>query len=262
MCSSRRRRGPSPSKCLRVPRACQCQRCSPRRRLARPPQPRHECSRGSRHSRRAPSAARTSARGLRVAACRLSVDERAPLTLRAGDFVLIPAARGFVMTSLEPPAAKAREAPPVALLQGGFRLGDPNGPPDVRLLVGHCVFGAPDAALLVSLLPKSFTFGASSGWRPSFTSSERKRVRRGPHATSSWRGCSRCSSLRPFARRLTRPPRQAWYAGWLTRGSRPRCACCISTPPGRGRWRSWPKPPRSLARPSLSASAAPSGWPC
>jgi AraC-like DNA-binding protein len=33
-------------------------------------------------------------------------------------------------------------------------MGRPDGPPDVRLLVGHCSFGSPDAALLVSLLPE------------------------------------------------------------------------------------------------------------
>jgi hypothetical protein len=33
------------------------------------------------------------------------------------------------------------------------RHGRPDGPPDVRLLGGYFVFGSPDAALLVSLLP-------------------------------------------------------------------------------------------------------------
>ncbi|GAA5235162.1 hypothetical protein GCM10025795_34270 [Verticiella sediminum] len=37
---------------------------------------------------------------------------------------------------------------------GEFRLGIQSGPPEVRFLVGYCVFGAPDAALLVSLLPQ------------------------------------------------------------------------------------------------------------
>src|SRR5690606_34636960 len=34
------------------------------------------------------------------------------------------------------------------------RLGSPDEPPDVRLLVGYCVFQSPDAALLASLLPQ------------------------------------------------------------------------------------------------------------
>ena len=37
---------------------------------------------------------------------------------------------------------------------GEFRLGMRGGEPEVRMLVGHCVFGSPDAALLVSLLPR------------------------------------------------------------------------------------------------------------
>jgi len=35
-----------------------------------------------------------------------------------------------------------------------FRIGDMDEPPTVRMLVGHCAFGANDARLLVSLLPE------------------------------------------------------------------------------------------------------------
>ncbi|WP_285602014.1 cupin domain-containing protein, partial [Trinickia caryophylli] len=45
------------------------------------------------------------------------------------------------------------DSQPVALANGEFRLGARSGSPDVRLIVGHCSFGSPDAALLVSLLP-------------------------------------------------------------------------------------------------------------
>lgn len=86
--------------------------------------------------------------------CILQVDGREPITLQNGDFILIPSAYGFVMSSLEPPASGHPDTSPVALLNGEFRLGIPSGPPDVQLLVGHCVFGSPDAALLVSLLPQ------------------------------------------------------------------------------------------------------------
>ena len=86
--------------------------------------------------------------------CRLEVDGQEPLTLRAGDFVLIPSAYGFTMSSLEPPASDGIDPSTVSFLPGETRHGIEGGPPDVRLLVGYCVFGSPDAALLVTLLPK------------------------------------------------------------------------------------------------------------
>jgi AraC-like DNA-binding protein len=86
-------------------------------------------------------------------ACRLAVEGREPIDLQAGDFVLIPSSPGFAMSSLEPPPEDVETAP-VAQLQGGFRLGVQGGPHEVLVLVGHCLFGSPDAALLVSLLPQ------------------------------------------------------------------------------------------------------------
>lgn len=86
-------------------------------------------------------------------ACRLDVDGHATIVLAAGDFVLIPSAHGFAMSSAVA-CGDASDSVPVALLDGGFRLGLQTGPADVNLLVGHCVFGSPDAALLVSLLPQ------------------------------------------------------------------------------------------------------------
>ncbi|QEA14361.1 AraC family transcriptional regulator [Comamonas flocculans] len=86
-------------------------------------------------------------------ACRLLASGHEPIVLQEGDFILIPSAHGFSMSSLEPPPEQI-DALPVALPNGEFRLGVPNGPPEVRYLVGYCVFGAPDSALLVSLLPK------------------------------------------------------------------------------------------------------------
>lgn len=56
------------------------------------------------------------------------------------------------MSSLEAPA-RATNAVPVALGHGLFRIGEQEGPTDLRILAGHCSFGSPDAALLVSLLP-------------------------------------------------------------------------------------------------------------
>ncbi|WNL44403.1 AraC family transcriptional regulator [Dyella sp. BiH032] len=86
--------------------------------------------------------------------CRLAEDGRETVVLQAGDFVLIPAAYGFTMSSAEPPAPGAPDSTPLALPGGEFQLGEPDAAPKTRLLIGYCVFGSPDAALLVSLLPQ------------------------------------------------------------------------------------------------------------
>lgn len=87
-------------------------------------------------------------------ACHLTVGEDAPRRLNAGDFVLIPAAYDFSASSLEPAPMPAVPADPVQQANGEFRLGRQSGPVDVRMLIGHSVFEAPDASLLVSLLPR------------------------------------------------------------------------------------------------------------
>lgn len=86
--------------------------------------------------------------------CRLVVDAHEAIELRSGDFILIPAAHGVAMSSLAPPSQQIAETLPVALTNGEFRIGDQAGPTDLRMLIGHCSFGSPDAALLVSLLPQ------------------------------------------------------------------------------------------------------------
>jgi AraC-like DNA-binding protein len=90
--------------------------------------------------------------------CHLSIDSPAgsdSMILTEGDFVLIPAARGFATSSLDWPRPTEKQivATTIAPMHGGARVGDPTRSVDVRLLVGNCVFGSPDAALLVSLLP-------------------------------------------------------------------------------------------------------------
>jgi AraC-like DNA-binding protein len=89
-------------------------------------------------------------------ACRLDIDARAPLILQANDFVLVPSMHGFTMSGLDPSNAADADADASAItfLPDEVRHGNPDGPPDVRLLVGYCAFGSPDASLLVSLLPQ------------------------------------------------------------------------------------------------------------
>lgn len=85
---------------------------------------------------------------------RLALENEGPLTLAAGDFVLIPATYDFATTSATAPVAGAFDTAPVMQRPGEFRVGAQDGPPDVRFIIGHCAFGSPDAALLVSLLPR------------------------------------------------------------------------------------------------------------
>ncbi|WP_223646869.1 AraC family transcriptional regulator [Corallococcus sp. EGB] len=84
---------------------------------------------------------------------RLAIDGREPVILEKGDFVLVPAAFNFTTTSIEPPRGR-HETPRIVLPDGEIRNGVHHGPPDVRMLVGYCVFASPDASLLVSLLPQ------------------------------------------------------------------------------------------------------------
>jgi AraC-like DNA-binding protein len=87
-------------------------------------------------------------------ACRLTTEADGDTVLRAGDFVLIPSASHFMTSSLEPPPGSAPDSMPVIQSDGTFRVGVQDGPPDARALIGYCAFGSPDAALLVSLLPR------------------------------------------------------------------------------------------------------------
>jgi AraC-like DNA-binding protein/mannose-6-phosphate isomerase-like protein (cupin superfamily) len=91
--------------------------------------------------------------------CHLTIDGPAKsdtITLNAGDFALIPAARSFATSSLDrlPPRAGEAVTTPITAMEGGARVGDPQGVVDVRMLVGNCVMGSPDAALLLPLLPQ------------------------------------------------------------------------------------------------------------
>ena len=85
--------------------------------------------------------------------CRLTVDGHRPLTLEAGDFVLLPATPGFTMSGLEPGRIERFDPKVTSQVPGEVRHGTRGGPPDVRLLGGWFVFDSPDSTLLVSLLP-------------------------------------------------------------------------------------------------------------
>src|ERR1700754_182271 len=62
-------------------------------------------------------------------ACRLAVDGQKPIALEEGDFVLIPAAYDFTMSSLKRVTSKDFDTAPVQLSAGEFRVGLQSGPP-------------------------------------------------------------------------------------------------------------------------------------
>ena len=85
---------------------------------------------------------------------RLTIDGQEPITLQEGDFTLIPSGDDFTMSDLQTADPATLHASISDLPHGELRHGIASGPPDVRYLVGYCIFGSPDAALLVSLLPQ------------------------------------------------------------------------------------------------------------
>lgn len=85
--------------------------------------------------------------------CRLTVEGEEPVTVEAGDFVLLPATPRFGMSSLSPGPLRRIDAH-TDPSQHEVRHGRPDGPPEMRQFGGWFTFAAPDAALLVTLLPR------------------------------------------------------------------------------------------------------------
>lgn len=84
----------------------------------------------------------------------MQVDGEAAVELEPGDFVLIPARAGFVLSGGDADADTGVDPETATVLDGEVRHGDPDAASNLRALVGHLQFGAPDTALLVSLLPR------------------------------------------------------------------------------------------------------------
>ena len=84
--------------------------------------------------------------------CVLAVQGQEPLTLVAGDFVLMPATPGFTLSGLAPAAPVFLDPNLQPQPEGEIRHGTRKGPPDMRILGGYFAFDSPDAALMVSLL--------------------------------------------------------------------------------------------------------------
>jgi AraC-like DNA-binding protein len=85
----------------------------------------------------------------------MAVDGYESMHLQGGDFVLIPSVRNFTNSGFDPATTPDHiDSLIVPSPNGHVRCGIQTGPPDVRMLVGYCVFGSQDAALLVPLLPQ------------------------------------------------------------------------------------------------------------
>ncbi|PTX46040.1 helix-turn-helix protein [Allosediminivita pacifica] len=88
-----------------------------------------------------------------LGSCLLKVEGEAPVLLKEGDFVLLPATPAFTMSS---PDASGRIVDAGSMTSPGeeVRHGRRDGPAEMRQFGGYFEFVSPDAALLVSMLPR------------------------------------------------------------------------------------------------------------
>lgn len=86
--------------------------------------------------------------------CLLAVDGHEPVTLNAGDFVLLPSTPPFTLSSFGPAPVVHIDPKQVPGGNGERRHGDMAGAPDMRSLGGAFVFDGADPGLLVALLPR------------------------------------------------------------------------------------------------------------
>jgi AraC-like DNA-binding protein len=83
----------------------------------------------------------------------LSINGQPDVVLEENDFVLIPAAYRFTMSSTAEAVDDHTDPFRVTRLDGETRHGDPTGVPSMRVLVGRLAFGSPDTTLVFALLP-------------------------------------------------------------------------------------------------------------
>ncbi|MBQ2263758.1 MAG: AraC family transcriptional regulator [Loktanella sp.] len=87
-------------------------------------------------------------------ACLLSIDGEPTILVKEGDFVLLPATPAFTMSSVEALPARRVELGRIPEPGAEVRHGRQDGPAEMRQFGGYFTFESPDAALLVSLLPR------------------------------------------------------------------------------------------------------------
>lgn len=84
---------------------------------------------------------------------RLSINGQSGIELGENDFVLIPAACRFTMSSNAETQDDDHDSLRVTRLGDETRHGDPTGMPNMRVLIGRLAFGSPDVTLVFALLP-------------------------------------------------------------------------------------------------------------
>ncbi len=86
--------------------------------------------------------------------CLLAVDGHEPVTLSAGDFVLLPSTPPFTLSSFSPAPMVHIDPKVIPGGEGERRHGELAGEPDMRSLGGAFLFDGADPRLLASLLPQ------------------------------------------------------------------------------------------------------------
>lgn len=85
--------------------------------------------------------------------CLLKVDGQEPVTISAGDFILLPTTPAFTLSSFVPAQPVFLDPFNVASEHRELRYGDQDGSSEMRSLGGAFLFDCADPGLLVSLLP-------------------------------------------------------------------------------------------------------------
>ena len=186
--------------------------------------------------------------------CRLTVDGHVPLTLEAGDFVLLPATPGFTMSGFEPVRFEHLDPKVMSKRLGEVRHGTRGGRPDVRLLGGWFAFESRDSALLVSLLPSVVHVRSVERLSVLVRIVGEEASNEGQAAISCSRASSRYCSSKRCDRRRVKTRLRASCAGWPMPASRPRYGRCTVSLLVDGQWPSSHERPQCRALRSSSVS--------
>ena len=149
--------------------------------------------------------------------CRLAVDGHGPMTLEAGDFVLLPATPGFTMSGFEPvkperidpkvrPHRRVKSATARAVDARTYGCSAAGSSSIRRIRRCWC-----------RCCRRWCTCAAPSGSRCWCGSSARKRANGGQAATSCSRASWRCCSSKRCGRRRAKMPHRGYSAGWPMR---------------------------------------------